>query len=328
MWQHFQIAGTGLYLPGVRLTAEDIDRRLGLPSGWTREHTGVLNRHECAPPETLPGMAREAIRTAMGEAGTRWDEVDLILDASTCRHQPIPCNAAVVQSHLGPPAWGIPCMDVQSTCLGFLAALHLANSLLATDAYRHILLVCSEAGLRGVNTKEPESACLMGDGGSAVVLRRAEPRPTYFYAHETFSQYLETCEVRGGGHRIPPMLYRPDNEADFLFHMDGPRVFRVALKHLPPLVKRLLAEAGFTREHLQVIPHQASPRAVEAVRRSLGFQEDRYHNRVAHLGNLSAASIPAVLHQCRQEGLIRRGDMVLMLGTSAGYSQAGLLSQV
>src|SRR6266545_1439040 len=97
MWQHFEIIGTGLYLPQRKLTAEDIDRRAGLSAGWTRTHTGVLVRHECAPPETLGSMAREAVAGALGEAALGWGDLDLLLDASTCRHQPIPCNAAYLQ---------------------------------------------------------------------------------------------------------------------------------------------------------------------------------------------------------------------------------------
>jgi 3-oxoacyl-[acyl-carrier-protein] synthase III len=328
MWQHFEIVGAGVYLPHRRLTAEDVDRRAALPAGWTREHIGVLNRHECVAPESLPGMAAESVQTAMKEAGLAWADVDLILDGSTCRYQPIPCNAAIVQSQLGAPAWGIPCLDVQSTCLGFLAALHVANSLLGSGAYRHIVIVCAEAGLGGVNWKEPESACVIGDGAAAVVLRRAEPRPTYFHAQETFSQYLDTCEVRGGGHRLSPFQYHPDNDADFRFHMDGPRVFRAALKHLPPLVERLLQGSGLAKGGLHVVPHQASPRALEAIRRILDFEPGRFHDRVARMGNLSAAGMPTVFHQCRQEGLIAPGDRVLLLGTSAGYSQAGLIFEV
>jgi 3-oxoacyl-[acyl-carrier-protein] synthase III len=328
VWQHFEIAGTGSYLPRARLSAEDVDTRAGLPAGWTRDVVGVLNRHECIPPESLPEMAAEALRAALADAGLAWADMGLLLDASTCRYQPVPANAAVVQSRLGPKAWGIPCFDVQSTCLGFLVALHVANGLLAGGAYRHVAIVCAEAGLQGVNWREAESACLMGDGAAAAVLRRAAPRPTYHYAHETFAQYLDTCEVRGGGHRLPPFDYRPENDADFRFHMDGPRVFRVARKRLPPLVGRLLREAGRAKGDLQVVPHQASPRAVDAVRRSLGFEPGRFHNRAAVMGNLSAASVPTVFHQCRQEGLIARGDQVLLLGTSAGYSQAGLIFEV
>jgi 3-oxoacyl-[acyl-carrier-protein] synthase-3 len=328
MWQHFEIAGTGAYLPRVRLSAEDVDLRVGRPAGWTRESVGVLNRHECVAPESVPQMAAEALRAALADSRLAWTDVDLLLDASTSRYQPIPANAAVVQSRLGPEAQGIPCLDVQSTCLGFVAALHVANALLAGGAYRHVAIVCSEAALGAANWKEVESACLLGDGAAAAVLRRTEPRPTYAYRHETFSQYLETCEVRGGGHRLPPWEHRAENEADYRFHMDGPRAFRVALKHLPPLVDRLVRESRLTRADLHVVPHQASPRALKGMRRALGFEPERFHDRVAELGNLVAASIPTVLHQCRREGLLRRGDRVLLLGTSAGYSQAGLIFKV
>jgi 3-oxoacyl-[acyl-carrier-protein] synthase-3 len=107
--------------------------------------------------------------------------------------------------------------------------------------------------------------------------------------------------------------------------MDGPRLVQAAAKHLPPMVERLLQTAGLTREEVQVLPHQAAPRALALIRRLLRFRPERFHDRVAQTGNLVAASIPALLHQCRAEGVIRRGDRIMLLGTSAGYSQAGLI---
>ena len=327
MWQHFDIKGTGIYLPRRRLSAEDSDRRAGLPLGWARSHAGVLNRHEFAQPETLAGMAREAVAAAMTSSGVAWNDIDLIMDGSTCQQQPIPCNAAGLQAEFGPDAHGIACMDVHSTCLGFILALHVANSLFATHAYRHILIVCSEAGLTGVNWKEPESACLVGDGAAAVLRAQGERRPTWFFAHETYASYLDACHVRGGGHNLPAFACRPENEAAFRFHMDGPLLFRAAAKHLPPMTEALLRAAGLDKDHLHAIPHQASPKALAIVRRLLGFAPDRFHDR-AHLGNTASASIPIVLHQCRSEGIIPDGANVVLLGTSAGYSQAAAIFQV
>ena len=134
MWQHFEIIGSGLHLPQSKLTAPDVDARAGLPTGWTAAHTGVLERYECVAPETLATMATSAIEQAMRESATAWSDVDLILDGSTCRHQPIPCNAAVIQQHIGRDAAGIACMDVQSTCLVFIVALQVVNALFGTGA--------------------------------------------------------------------------------------------------------------------------------------------------------------------------------------------------
>lgn len=325
MQQHFEIIGSGLYLPQHKLTAEDVDARAGKPAGWTRAHTGVLERYECVAPETLATMAHRAIDCAMQNAGVGWSAIDLILDASACRHQPIPCNAAFVQRAIGAAAAGIPCMDVQSTCLGFIAATHVANALFGTGAYRNILIVCSEQALLGVDWDEPESACLMGDGAAAVVLRHAPARDGYFFVQQTFAQDLEVCQIRGGGHVLPVTTYTPETESTFRFHMDGPQLLRIAAKRLPPMTAELLAAAGLDAGDVHVVPHQAAPKALSVVRRMLRFRADRFHNRVARMGNLIAASIPAVLHQCRTEGLLPRDEPILLLGTSAGYSQAGLI---
>jgi len=325
MLQHFSIAGTGFHLPQRRLTAEDVDERAAMPRGWTRSHIGVLERYECAEPETLATMAREAISGAMRDAALQWRDIDLIVDASHCSHQPIPCNAAYLQSELGAEAEGIPCMDVRSTCLGFIVALHVANALFAGGANRHILIVCSEQALLGVDWREPESACLLGDGAAAVVLRRSDPRPGYFFVQQTFAQHIATCQIRGGGHVFPVTNYRSETDSEFRFHMDGPQLMRTAAKYLPPMTERLIADSGVARDALHVVPHQASPRGLAIMRRLLGIRAERFENRVATMGNLIAASVPAVLHRCRVEERIAPGEPVLLLGTSAGYSQAGLI---
>lgn len=324
MQQFFEILGSGVYLPSTVVSSDEIDDRCRLPRGWTAEHVGVARRHECRPPETLATMARQAVRAALADARTSWSEVDLLIDASASRHRPIPCNAAHVLAEFD-EARGIPGFDIQSTCLGFLVALQVANGLLATGSCRRIVLVCSEAPLGGVNWKQAESAALLSDGAAAVVLAARPPTQTMGYRHQTFAEHLDICRVQGGTHVLPPFEYGPHNDADFRFSMDGSRLVRVAYKHLPPMVNELLAEQRVDRSRLHVVPHQASPRAVAVVQRLLEFDPSRYYNLVAEMGNLVSASVPAVLHRCRAEGLIRRADDVLLLGTSAGYSQAALL---
>lgn len=326
MMQRFRILGTGGYLPPRRLSAEEVDQRAGLPPGWTRKQAGVLNRHECRAPETLGSMAEEAIKEALADAQVGWDGIDLVIDASTCREQPLPCNAALIKKRFGRAADRIPCLDVGSTCLSFVVALHVANGLFSDDLYRRILIVCSEAALAGVNWAERESATILGDGAAAVVLERTEPKPGFHYAHETYAEHAALCEVKGGGHGLPPFDYHAENDAAYRFHMDGPGVFRVARRLLPPMVRRLLAEAGLAAADLHVVPHQASPASLRLVQRLLGFPDGRYHGEsIAEHGNLIAAGIPYVLHLCRKAGVIRPGEPVLLMGTSAGYSQAALL---
>ena len=172
--QNFKIIGSGVYFPKKEVDAEEIDARLGKAPGWTRENIGVNRRFECVPPESIATMAAEAVTRAMDAAKVEWSDIDLILDCSTSRYRPIPCNAIHVQSMCAGAAQSIPCFDIQTTCLGFIVAVHVANSLMQTGGYRHILITCSEAALAGVDWGDPESASIFGDAAVAFVLKFRE----------------------------------------------------------------------------------------------------------------------------------------------------------
>lgn len=326
MHQWFKIVGTGSKLPGEPVSAADVESRHGLPVGWIAEHTQVADRTICEPPHTLVSMATSAIDHALNDAKLTLRDIDLIIDSSTSRSQPIPCNGALLSKALGPDAAGLPSFDVHGTCLGFLLGMNVANSLLATEQHQRILLVCSEAPLAAANWNDPESATLLADGAAAVVLRRSTNSLTGAFGQETYAGMFDMCAVRGGGHTLPAFTYHAENDADYRFHMNGPQLLKAALKYLPPLVNRLIEQSGVDRRQLLVVPHQASPRALSIIQRKLGFSDQQFINRAASLGNMASASIPVLLDQLRREQKLSPHQPVLLLGTSAGYSQAGMIA--
>ncbi len=324
MQQHFDLAGTGTCLPAQQITAEELDARLGLAAGWTRRHTGVAVRHQCAPGETATALGVRAAHAALADADLRLRDLDLIIDASTCQQQPIPSNAALLQEALGAEANGTAAFDVHASCLSFVVALATVNAFFAAGMHRRALIVSAETPLAGVNWADPASACLMGDGAAAaVVTRREVPLGSCAYRYETFGEFAHVCEVAGGGHRLPPYAYTPEQEARYRFFMDGPRLHKAASRHLPPLVLRVLDEAGADLGALEVVPHQASGPAVELIARRLGIDRSRLHSSLAAHGNLVAAGIPFALHGLRKKA--PAGARTMLLGTAAGYSQAALI---
>lgn len=323
MQQYFRLAGSARHLPKRRLDSTELDRRYGWPEGTVEARTGVRWRHEAGAAESAATMARIVAPAAMAEARCGWRDVDYLVDASLCQQQPIPCNAALLQEALGAEAAGVPCLDVHASCLGFVAALNVVNGLFAAEAARRVLVVCAETPLRGVNWEEPESACLMGDAAVAFVLERTEPRPGWSFAMQTFAEGAHFCEVAGGGHRLPPFDYAEEKRAAYRFHMDGKAVHKLASRHLPTMVGRVLQAGGCTLAEVDVVPHQASGPAVELVARRLGIPRDRLHATLAEHGNLVSASVPYVLDGMRRTR--PPGTRVLLLGTAAGYTQAAAL---
>lgn len=323
MHQHFRITGSGRYLPIERITAEELDRRLGLSSGTTFAQTGVQNRYRSGRVESAASMAKTVIHQALATARCLAKDLDLIIDASLCLQQPIPCNAALIQQSLGSAAAGVPCLDVHASCLGFIAALKVVNGLFASGDARRVLVVCSETPLNGVDWAEPESACLMGDGAAAFVFEAASPIYPCALAMETFAEGAHLCEVAGGGHKLPPFEYQASVDSKYRFHMDGKALHKMASRFLPLLVERVLRETGCTLDELEVVPHQASGPAVALIARRLGIPPSRLHTSLSQHGNLVAASIPFVLHAVRETK--PAGTRVMLLGTAAGYTQAAAI---
>ncbi|MNJ56426.1 3-oxoacyl-[acyl-carrier-protein] synthase 3 [compost metagenome] len=74
-----------------------------------------------------------------------------------------------------------------------------------------------------------------------------------------------------------------------------------------------------------VIPHQGSAMAMRLISKKLGIAEQQLMNISPTHGNTIAASIPMALHEAIKQGRIQRGERLLLLGTSAGFSVGGMI---
>ncbi|NGZ76304.1 beta-ketoacyl-ACP synthase III [Saccharibacillus alkalitolerans] len=325
--RHVKITGTGRYLPGGGIAAEEIDRRLGTEPGWVMRKTSVANRH-FAGDETASEMGARAAREALDAAGLAFADIDCLVCASGTAEQPIPCTAALIQRAMGEENSGVPCFDINSTCLSFVTALDVMSYLIEAGRYRRILIVSSEIASKGLDWTNKESAALFGDGAAAAVAERTpegEASRILQARMTTHSAGAAHSEIRGGGSGLPASLYREETAADYLFSMDGEAIFRQASRLLPAFMDGLLGPAGLSMSDFKlVVPHQGSVMAMKLLQRKLGISEEQMLYIAPHYGNVIAASIPLGLDMAAREGRVKRGDRVLLLGTSAGLSLGGV----
>ena len=319
------IRGTGVFLPSQVVSAEEVDLRLGMPKGWSLKHTGVATRRFVTS-ETASEMGASALQDALSASG--FTGVDLLISASGTPQQIIPCTASLISREMG---WhGVPCMDINATCLGFIAALNLASPALAVGRYQRIAIVCSEIASKGLNWSQPEAAALMGDGAAAVIIERSGPGETSALLGcemETWPDGAHLTEIRGGGSALPASSHIPgQNTEDFLFHMDGPGIFRFAAERMAPFVARLIGESPRRWDAVDLlIPHQGSLTAMHHLRKRIGVSRDKLVEIAQDHGNTISAALPMALHKAITQGRLSRGQTALFLGTSAGFSLGGAL---
>ena len=277
--------------------------------------------------KTASEMGAKAAQKALEDAGLTLEGIDCIVSASGTMEQPIPCTASLIHEKLKPKR-PIPAFDINSTCLSFVTALDTMSYLVDAGKYRHVLLVSSDIASIGINPMQKESYVLFGDAAAvACVIRRSSDgeeskiRASLMYTHSEGARFTE---IRGGGTHLHPNDHFV--KEDFLFDMDGKAIFRLSSKVINGFMDELLDQASLSTEEIDwLVPHQASGMAMRILAGKIGFESRKMVNVIKNYGNTIAASIPLALHDAIQNNQIRRGQKVLLLGTSAGLSLGGLI---
>jgi len=317
--------GTGRALPLCSLDSIDLDHSWGAAGRITA--TGVHRRFHCTD-ESQIDLATVACQRALENAKRQIDDIDLIISGASVPYQPIPAMAPLIMRSLGLADGTAAAFDVNSTCLSFVTGLDIASRMISGGAANTALVVSSEVASRALPwATHPEIAALFGDGAAAAVIGTSKKQTTATIKAvrlRSFPSAYEACEIGAGGTRF-------DFDADSAafarhakFSMDGKALFRLTTQHFNDFVDALLQDAGWDHADVDlVVPHQASPAALDHMIRQTGWPQEKVVRIVADYGNQIAASIPFAFDIAREQGRVPADSKVLFLGTSAGVSLGG-----
>lgn len=316
------IVATGVFHPPTVVTAADLAPRVGRSAAWIERTSGVSRRRRWDGDPAV--MAAHAARQALGSG----PPPDLIVNASLTPRQLLPDTSVFVARELGID--GVPSFTVHATCLSFMVALRTAASFVEGGAYRRVLIVSSERSSPSLNLDQPESAVLFGDGAAAAVIEPATgdgPDTSALLAWRmvTFPEGADLTTIAGAGvlHHPNDPSTRPEHA---MFQMDGRSIYRMARKRVHEVLDDLFADAGVDRSDVAlVVPHQTSRHGLASLHRTYGFDRSKIVDILAEYGNCVAASLPMALHHGVTEGRVRRGEIVLLVGTGAGLSISAAL---
>ena len=92
------------------------------------------------------------------------------------------------------------------------------------------------------------------------------------------------------------------------------------------VVTDAFAATGFTAADLTwFVPHQANRRIIDMSAAKLGIAPEKVVATVHLHGNTSAASIPLALSVARDDGRIRRDDLVMLEAVGGGFTWGSAL---
>ncbi len=325
--RYSEITGWGKYAPERVLTNQDLAEMVETTDEWILARTGIKERHIAGPDEAVSTMSLAAGRDALDVAGLDPQDLDLIITATSSPDYLTPSVSSMLQGMLG--ASHAAAFDLSAGCTGFVYALATAHQFVAAGTYDNVLVIGAELISRFVDWEDRATCVLFGDGAGAMVVQ-ASDAPTgvlSFVLGSKGSEY-DALIVPGGGSRNPPSQEVLDKGMHHI-KMNGRRVFKFATKTPAEAATQAIEGCGLSVDDIAlVIPHQANLRIIQFFAKSLEVPWEKVYVNIDRYGNTSAASIPIALCEVLEEGRVKEGDNILLLGFGAGLTWAAAVVQV
>ncbi|MFN6110286.1 MAG: 3-oxoacyl-ACP synthase III [Planctomycetota bacterium] len=337
-FQNVCIEAFGYSLPEEIWTSEEIEQRLeplysrlNLPVGRLELMTGIRERRFWSRSVRPSQPSIASCRHALAAAELDPSEVGLLVHGSVCRDFLEPATACGVHHALGlPPA----CMiyDLSNACLGILNGMLNAAVMIESGAIRAALVVGSELGRGLVETtiaalnrdqsltrksiKDSFASLTIGSASCAVLLVRRD----LSRSHTRLVNGVVRANTRWHA------LCQSDHDlagADFqpLMATDSTELLTQGVQTGVDTFGDFLAATGWTRESIdRTVCHQVGVAHRKLMLDSLGLPVERDQATFAWLGNTGSAALPITAARAAEEGGLKPGERVALLGIGSGIN--------
>lgn len=316
------VLGLGAYVPERVLTNHDLEKMIDTSDEWITTRTGIKERRIASEGEASSDLGAKAALKALEDAKVDPAEIDAIVVATLSPDHIFPATACIIQEKIG--AVKAAAFDLSAGCSGFVYALAVAYGLVQTGLEK-VLVIGAETISRFVNWQDRSTCVLFGDGAGAVVLGRVERGGILGFDLGADGSGHSILNIPVGGSREP---ITPENLAQnrHYLYMVGSEVFRFAVRTVPRTSRKALKKAGLEVGDVDwLIPHQANTRIIDAAVNLMGIESEKVVVNLDKYGNTSAASIPIAWAEAAEDGRIKRGDKLLLVGFGAGLTWASMV---
>lgn len=320
-----KITGVSGYVPPRVMTNADLEKLVETDDAWIRQRTGMRERHVAEKGVGASDLATAAARHLLCTRNVPASEIDLIVVASVTPDMFFPATACLVQDKLGATqAWGF---DLSAACSGFLYALTVAAQFVGAGTAQKALAIGSDVMTSILDYQDRATCVLFGDGAGAVLLEPTEngEEGILDFVHDVNGSGGKYLYMPGGGSLHPASHETVDKKMHYV-HQDGAQVFKYAVRRMADLACEIMERNRFSSKDLAlVVPHQANLRIIRAMQERLGVDDAKVMVNIDRYGNTTAGTIPLGLRDAVEEGRLKKGDLVLLVGVGAGYTSGAVL---
>ena len=319
------IVSTGRYIPEREIPNSVLKERfteLGKPDivDKFQAGTGILSRFYAPDDWASSDLALPACQQALERAGLKPEDIDLIILGTDSPDYITPATSVVLQDKLGAKNAGT--FDVACACSTFPTGLSIASGLILANSNINNVLVVSVYMMRKLADQNDPMVFFYGDGAGAAVLSPGTETGFIGTSMIADGSYSQVWGIYSSGTAEPCSQESLDAGRTYVKRV-GEYPPEINLDGWPKLIRNLAKEDGFTMDDVdQVIFTQVNKETIEKVMNDVGIPVEKAHMVMDKWGYTGSACIPICFDDAIEQGKIKKGDLVLFVGSGVGYNQA------
>lgn len=315
---HAAITGVGAYVPEDIITNDDLSKLVDTNDEWIVSRVGIKERRVLkGEGQGTSVMGVKSVEILLDKTGTKREDVDVVIFATTTPDYGFPSTAAIVIEHCGlKKAYGF---DIQAACSGFIYALEVGSNFIKSGQYKKIIVLGGDKMTSITNYKDRTTCPLFGDAVGAVMLEPTTEEvgimDTILYTDGVGIPFLH---MYGGGSAYPSSAETIAKDMHYVYQ-EGQAVFRHAVTKMADVSVEIMEKNHLTHDDITwFVPHQANIRIIEATAKRMGLSKDKVMINIEKYGNTSAGTIPLCLYEW--ESQLKKGDNVILSAFGGGFT--------
>lgn len=320
------ITGTGMYAPDRVVKNSYFDELYKKDIGtFLQSSRNISERRWMEPTQTTSDMIVPAAEEAMKNAGITAKDLDLIIVATDTPDYMSPSTASVVSHKLQALKAGT--FDINTACAGFVTALEVGQKMMKTDTqFKYVLVVGAYAMSKWLNFDDYKIASLFADGAGAAILTDA-PVGTHGFLASTFytdAQYHDYMGIYAGG-SYKPVTHEVLEKKEHLLSFPKRIPPETNGIHWPRLTHIILDKIKKRPEDIDhFFMTQFNVQSIYETLDTLKLPRDKAHYVMDRFGYTGSASIGMCMADAARAHKVKKGDLVLMLGSGGGMSMVAI----
>ena len=316
----------GAYVPKKILSNEDLSTMVDTSDEWITKRTGIKERHIASKDEFTSDLGVKAAELALERSGLEKSEIDMLICATISPdYFCMPSTATIISNKLGLP--NVTAFDISAACTGFVYILSIAKAFIESGMKKNILIIGTEK-LSAITDYTDRGTCILfGDGAGAAVISATENKDEAIIDIHTGAdgEYADLLMTPNGGSGSAHDAL--DTEAASCFmQMKGNETFKVAVRTLTKDVVEILNDNNIESSAIKhFVPHQANYRIIKAVGDALKLTPEQVVLTVAKYGNTSGASISMAINDIYEQGILKKGELMLLDAFGGGLTWGSAL---